>query len=450
MISAANWINDVFRARVRFLRESELWDRERLKQFQLLELQRIIAYSHKNVPYYRKEWALRGLSADSIKTLDDIRRFPMIDKSVIQSRAEEFIADGFDSSTLFNRSTGGSTGTPLTVYMDLDHISRDKANTEYYMQVAGLNIFDYRSVRLYGDKIKDELIKIGEYWQEVDDRKLIMSCYHISNETVSAYVSKLKEFRPTYIHSRPSAIYPLARAIHETGLKIGCELKGVFLDGEVLPAAQRQLIESVFCTRVFMIYGHTEGCAVGVACSKSSFLHFMPQVGLLEVVGGSGEWLSQQGDRGEMVVTGFNNLVYPLIRYRTYDVGVKGPKECPCGRGYDLLQEVEGRSQDYAVSKLGAMVPVAPAVFNYNDMDWKGIRQFKAQQHEKGKLLFKICREPNTVESQELMRVRVLQSLSQIFGGAFDLEVEYTQDFDRTPIGKFRYLEQHLDMKVYQ
>ena len=32
------------------------------------------------------------------------------------------------------------------------------------------------------------------------------------------------------------------------------------------------------------------------------------------------------------------------------------------------------------------MVPLAPAIFNYNDMDWKGIDEFKIIQKNKGKL----------------------------------------------------------------
>ena len=38
-----------------------------------------------------------------------------------------------------------------------------------------------------------------------------------------------------------------------------------------------------------------------------------------------------------------------------------------------ILKEIEGRLQDFVVDKHKNLIPLAPAVFNYNDMDWKGI-----------------------------------------------------------------------------
>ena len=52
---------------------------------------------------------------------------------------------------------------------------------------------------------------------------------------------------------------------------------------------------------------------------------------------------------------------------------------------YNLLKEVEGRIQDYVIDKESNKVPIAPAIFNYNDISWKGVEEFKIQQKEKGK-----------------------------------------------------------------
>ena len=66
----------------------------------------------------------------------------------------------------------------------------------------------------------------------------------------------------------------------------------------------------------------------------------------------------------------------PLIRYKTGDIGIKGPNKCKCRGNYKILKEIEGRVQDYVIDKKGN-VPLAPAIFNYNDMDWKNIKNLK-------------------------------------------------------------------------
>lgn len=443
------WANDTFRERVRFLHESEFWPAEKLASYQLDELKKTLRYAYENIPYYENLFKARGLTPEDFKSLEDLAKLPLLTKAMIQSQYDDFIPKGINKASLMTRSTGGSTGTPLTVYMDEVHLARDKANTEYYMNIADLNIFDFNSVRLYGDRLPEEVLKKGEYWILQENRKLVMSCYHINKQTAAAYVNKLNEIQPYYIHSRPSAIYPLAKSMKDLGLKLNFTLKAIFLDGEVLTDGQRELLEKVLGARVFLIYGHTEGCVFGASCKQSRLIHFAPQVGVLELLGVDGNSVTDDGGKGEMVVTGFNNQMFPLIRYQTLDVGVYSAKKCACGRHYTMLERIEGRVQDYAVNKRCEPVPIAPAIFNYNDMDWKGIKEFRVRQEEAGKLVFVVVREPDTSETEDHMKKRLLAAFQSIFAGMFDIELEYARELPRTKIGKFRYLDQKLDMAQY-
>ncbi len=441
--------SDVFRRRVEFLRRSQWWSRARMEADQLRRLRRLLTYAGRHVPYYRELFRQRKLEPDRLESAQELQRLPFLTKQIIQQNYDRFLSDEVERPSLQHRSTGGSTGTPLTIYMHPGHIARDKANTEFYMNVVGLNIFDYRSVRLYGDSIPDERLQRSEYGYVTDGRKLVMSCYHVSRETAGAYVQQINTFAPAYIHSRPSAILPLSKQIRDLDLRITCGLQGIFLDGEVLTDAQRDVIESAFACRVYLVYGHTEGCCVCFSCPSSRDLHVMPQVGLLELLRSDGSPVEQDGESGEMVVTGFSNFVFPLIRYRTFDIGVHSAQRCACGRQHRLLRRVQGRVQDYVVNRGGTAVPVAPAIFNYNDMDWKGIRQFQVRQEREGRLLFRVVREPDAGEPADAMRRRLLAAFDLIFGGMFELALEYVEDIPRTKIGKFRYLDQALDMSRY-
>jgi phenylacetate-CoA ligase len=432
-----------FKKRLAFLRQSERWSVARLRAYQLKELKRVVAFAYKNIPYYRELFDVQGLKPADIKTLEDIRKIPVLTRETIKRKYEKLLPRGIDLKKILYRTTGGSTGDPLVVFSDMNFVSRDRANTLYYLGVAGYDPYHYRSVRLYGDRIPDALRKKGTYWYAGHSgRQLVMSCYDITKDTVKEYVEQIDTFTPAYIHTRPSAIYTLARHMRDQKLRLKKKVGAIFCDGEILYDEQRSLIEKVFGARVYNVYGHTEGAMVGISCPRSRLMHFLPQVGILELLDSRGRPVVREGDRGEMVATGFNNSLFPLIRYKTQDMGIATKKRCPCRRGYQMLKRVEGRAQDYVRNRKGELVPLAPAIFNYNDMDWTGIAQFKISQERPGKLLVRAVLHHGTGKST--IKRRILGRFGKIFGSQFDVSVTFVRSIELSAIGKHRYLDQKM------
>ena len=66
-----------------------------------------------------------------IKSIND-KDFPIVTKKSYK-KLKEFLIKDFKKIS-FNRTTGGSTGTPLTIWSDLDHQIKDKANTKHYLK----------------------------------------------------------------------------------------------------------------------------------------------------------------------------------------------------------------------------------------------------------------------------------------------------------------------------
>jgi phenylacetate-CoA ligase len=435
--------------RIDFLQSSQWWSKEQFYQYQVEQLQELLLFCSQKVPYYQRVFRQYNINVSLVDSLNVLKDIPLLTKQDIQNHYDEFIPIGINKANLIHRTTGGSTGTPLTVYADLDFLSRDKANTVFYMQIAGYDPFNFRSLRIYGDKIPQELIDQKIYWYEKEN-KLVVSCFHYSRETFPLYIKAFNKYQPNYIHSRPSALLPLARYLVDTPGVKNFNLGAIFLDGEFLNEAQRDIIEKAFDSRVYNIYGHTEGCTVGVSCQHSRLLHFMPQVGVLELLDDDANEVVLDGCRGEMVVTGFNNRVFPLVRYRTMDIAVYTDESCSCGRNFKMIKSLDGRMQDFVINKSSVLVPLAPAVFNYNDMDWKGIKEFQVYQDKPGILIFKIVRERLVDESLEQMKQRLIQSFNKIFNQAFDITITFVELIPRTRIGKFRYLEQKLDLTQYR
>ena len=439
----------VFTERVIFLQNTQYMSKEELEYIQLNKFKYLVEHVNKYIPFYRDFLKKNGLAPDDFQKIEDVKRFPIIDKRLLQENYDKFLPFNVDKNSLLHRTTGGSTGTPLTVYVNPDFNARDAANTQHYMQVFGLDIFKYKSIRLYGDRIPEDLLKKDTYWYLVENRKLVMSCYHINKNTIKTYMDKIDDFRPMYIHTRPSSILPLVNYMNFENLVLKNPIRYIICDGEYLTEGQRRKIENAFQGRVINIYGHTEGCVVAHPCPKSDNLHFMPQVGIMEFLDSDSRGVTKEGEKGEIIATGFNNLMFPLIRYRTRDIGIMGTEGCACGRSYKSLRSIEGRTQDYVVDRHANLVPLAPAVFNYNDMDWRGIREFKVFQEKEGRLTLKILPEIEMAERLNEVNKMIKEKIEAIFGMNFEIEVEFVKELNKTEIGKYRYLDQKLDMSKY-
>ena len=433
-----------FKKRVKFLQKSQYWSEKKISSYQLSQLKKIFNHVKKNVPFYNEFFKKKNIR---IEKLEDLRKFPIIDKKIIQKDYNQFLVKGVNKKKLIHRTTGGSTATPLTVWSDMNFQIKDKANTIHYMSVFNLNIFKDKSVRLYGDKIPKKLIEKKIYWKK-EKNKLIMSCYHINRKTFRTYIKVLKNFKPKYIHTRASAIFPLAKYISEDNLNVNLNIKYIINDGEYLTLGQRTLIENSFNSKLINIYGHTEGALVGYPCNKTKKLHIMPQNGIIEILDKRGKKISKDGKKGEIVATGFNNYIFPLIRYKTGDIGVKSKNYCLCKRNYPMLAEVEGRIQDYIIDKKKNKIPLAPAIFNYNDMSWKGVQEFKILQKKIGIITVLLKLEQKTATEKKKLSKYIKLKIGQLLGKNFNVKTNVVEKLKKSKIGKYRYLDQKLKLNL--
>src|SRR6266850_8503393 len=61
-------------------REREGWTSKGIKDFQCLELIRLIKHAVINVPFYQKLFRAHGLSENSIRTPEDLKKLPYLEK----------------------------------------------------------------------------------------------------------------------------------------------------------------------------------------------------------------------------------------------------------------------------------------------------------------------------------------------------------------------------------
>lgn len=186
---------------------------------------------------------------------------------------------------------------------------------------------------------------------------------------------------------------------------------------------------------------------MAISCPESDFLHVLPQVGFLELLDSDGSPAACDAGAGEIIATGFNNHVFPLIRYRTFDYGISALGPCPCGREYPLLREVKGRLQDFVINREGQLVPIAPALFDYQ-FDWSNVDRFQVYQETPGQLVFRVVRSGCATEHSKELRARIVREFQRILHHAFNVEVEFVDSISHTARGKYRYVEQRLSLQA--
>ena len=420
------------------LRNSLGWDKQTSAEFQLENINRIIEAGIRH-PFLANIFSLET----RLKSFEEFRSLPFTDKMLMSNLDIEQVRANYD--TIHSMTTGGSTGNPLEIFMDDSFRGKNHANTLFYLEVAGEDIKGTRNIRLHGDKLSETLLSEGRYWDVVDGRTLVMSCFHIDERTIEAYLAAIEDFDADYIHSYPSALHVLVRLAKAKGMTPKHRLKKIFCDCETLFPDQRLEFEEFFGCKVFNIYGHTEGACIGITFPGSNNLFFPPVVGYTELLKPDGSVVTEPGEKGEICVTGFNNTVSPFIRYRTGDIGILGDDTGTGLPRWFNLERVEGRLQDYLINKNGEAIPFGPALFDYN-FDWRGIVRFKAIQEEAGSIRFLIAVNQALNIQPESIKNDFEKQMCQFFGNLFDFDIEISNEVDLSPIGKFRYLDQKLDI----
>jgi phenylacetate-CoA ligase len=140
----------------------------------------------------------------------------------------------------------------------------------------------------------------------------------------------------------------LARYMKENNLASFKGLKAIICASENLYDWQRTYLSEVFNTCIFSYYGHSEKCALAPECHDSNTFEFYPQYGYVELINKNGINCTSENERGEIVVTGFNNYVSPFIRYKTDDMAIYTTRRGKHPHWFNI-KKIDGRVQDFLI-----------------------------------------------------------------------------------------------------
>ncbi len=431
----------VFWETYNFLQESQWWSRERLKDYQIQQLSKLLHHAYEYVPYYHKVFDERGLKPSDIKKIEDLSKLPYLTKAIVRENVHTLIAKNISKRRLDSVRTSGSTGTPLVFYQQKGITDSMELAFIWRMWRCGGYQFGDRCVVLREDA-PDRLEGGKRIWWERNPayNYLILSPHHMTEENLYNYVEKIREFKPKAMQTLPSLLFILSDFMQRHGMAPFPSIKVILCGSETLYPWQREKAEDVFNCKVFSWYGQNEKVVLAGECKENNEYHIFPEYGVTEIIGRDDKHVTREGEMGEIIGTGFNNYAMPFIRYKTKDVAVWTNKNCDCGREYRLLKKVEGRLQDFIVSKTGHLIPITTIPYSFVN----NVKQFQFYQEAPGKVTLRVVR-MSTYRKED--SEYILRILREEMGESIKFCIEFVDNVGRTRGEKYMYLIQKLPIK---
>jgi phenylacetate-CoA ligase len=417
-------------------RKRECWSAAQWKAWQEERLSYVLHRAATQVPFYRRYWSDRKRNGDK-PSWEYIENWPILGKDVLRAKGREFLADGCDVRKMFHDSTSGTTGTPLSLY------SRRETVRKLYA------LFETRWRRWHGVSGQEHWAIMGgqlvvpfhqnkpPFWvYNAGLNQLYLSTHHVSLENAKYYVGALLRFRTTHMVVYPSSAIILASAILEQRLEPP-PLKVIISNAELLTDQQREVLSTAFRCPVRNTYGMAENVVAASECECGN-LHLWPEVGFIEVFSDEDDTPTGEGKTGRIVGTSLLNGEMPLIRYETGDRGClsEARTECSCGRKMQILERVEGRSNDLIVTQDGRKI------FWFNPV-FHGLKIIESQivQERIDAVKVLIVVAPGFSKSDETVIVKRLRDRL----GDMSITIERRDSIPRAANGKFKAVVSLID-----
>jgi phenylacetate-CoA ligase len=327
--------------------EFETLPREAMESLQLKRLQQTLQRVFATVPYYRESFRKAGVTPDSVKSLDDLRRLPFTLKQDMRDNYPYgLFAVPLDQIVRIHASSG-TTGKPTVVgytRRDIDTWSELMARS---FVAAGAHRGDViHNAYGYG-------LFTGGLGAHYGAEKLGASVIPMSGGNTKRQIMIMQDFGSTVLTCTPSYSLYLAEAAAEEGIDFKkLKLRVGIFGAEPWSESIRCEIEEKLGIKAIDIYGLSEilGPGVAIECIEAqSGLHIWEDHFIPEIINPDTGEVLPLGERGELVLTTITKEGIPMIRYRTRDITRLIPEACICGRTHVRLERMSGRSDDMLI-----------------------------------------------------------------------------------------------------
>lgn len=441
-------------AQYRRLIESEQYDQESIGEIQLRKLVQVVRCAYRHCPYYTRRFKEIGLLPEDIKSLEDVKRLPPLNRKDVIDHRHEMVDSRYSSCLpladqrlrapgapvwfarfrrhkLVRNVSTGSTGTPITFY---ENGVRSALNWAHELRLKrwyghGPGVKEARLARVSTEYLPASKV----LWaRRVLWNQLILPGMNLADPEYELCLRKLREFQPKILFGITSALTGLASYIRRMKQELsGWRPELVISWAAPLFDHEKKLLTDTFHCPVSNIYGSREVGHIAVQCPQGS-LHINQEDFLVET-----ETWTKAGfaEPGEILVTPLNPSPMPFLRYRIGDLGELSDDRCACDRSLQVMKSVLGRTGEVYITKDGRMI--APnfwcRIFMIDGQS-ESVEKFQVVYRKNGAIRFQIVPKPSYTPAIE---ASIREFLAKNFDGSVSFEFEYLLEIKPQPSGKF-------------
>ena len=438
--TGAGWMRSRQRFTPHFWRTLDEWGRsmsepeELLRARQARRLAELLHHARTNVPYFASLPSMQSHADPATAIASTLAQIAPLEKACYRDRPEALLARNIPRWRLMRANTSGTTGTALRLWYTREALAEEYATVWRMRRSLGVSPSDPHMT--FGGRmvVPFQTRDAPDWRQDWSAGQTLFSLYHMTPETLPAYVKAVHATDARYAQGYPSSLHLMARALLDAGRPLPRgRLRAVFASSETVLAFQREAIELAFGAPLFDRYGASEFAVSMTGCSAEK-LHVDMEYCIVEVEA------TEETDeyvRGSLLVTGLSNFATPFIRYRIGDIGTRLKKPCTCGRAGDVFESVDGRIEDYVVTPDGRMVGRLDHIFKQQS----NVAEAQIVQDRRDRIRVLVVPAPSWSDHSEAELTSVIRMR---LGDEIGVEIFPVPSIAREPNGKFRAVKSYL------
>jgi putative adenylate-forming enzyme len=428
-----------YRAR---LRGHEQWSRELLQERQREALAELRSFALKQSPFYARFH--RGLEGRPLEEL------PVLTKALLMDSFDEIVTDrslrlaeiekylkGLQGDELFQdrywiSATSGSSGRRSIIPNDLTEWATIIASYGRANEWSGIRISPLRRARLAVVSSRTPFHQSLRVGRSIE-MPLVQTCRLDAAQPLIEIVRELNEFRPDVLIAYASMIRVLAEEQIAGRLQIAP--RSVNCSSEVLTPETRERAAKAWVVAPFNVYAATETGGIAAECEQHRGMHLFEDLVIPEVVDDEYRPVEPGTTGSRLLVTVLFSRTLPLIRYELTDRVQLAAQDCPCGRPFRLVAEIEGRTDDVVElpAVAGGKIRVHPNVF-HRALDLLNASGWQVRQESDG---IRVVIQASAVKlDSSAIELSVTQSLAAAGANPGHVRIEEVPEIPAGPSGK--------------
>lgn len=395
------------------------WTYGQLCEYRDKRLRRLIRHCYQTVPYYRDLFREQGICPESIRTLSDLEKLPILTKDMIKECPEKFLSEAFPPRKMISAHTSGTTGAGFVFQTTQRAQCEQWAVWWRYRYRLGIPygtwcaLFGGRSI-VPAAQQKPPFYRINK-----PGRQIYFSAYHMNGRNMPDYVDALIRYRLRWIHGYPSSIALLANYMAEHGITLPYKVKWVTTGAENLLDWQKAAIYQAFGVEPYQHYGMAEGVS-NLSEDRGHVYHIDEDFACTEFIYG------REFDSYKIIGTNLVNFAMPLLRYDTGDLALLKDGECR------QAVSIDGRREDYLVLRNGVRLGRLDHIFK----DMPHVKEAQIKQDREGNIQFLVVRGSQYTASDEQRLGHEIKSRL----GDEPYQIVYPQEIEKSKSGKLRFV----------